>query len=100
MVMAHFLPSAHRPPIDPADARVCLPDGTTCIGSYITQDDITKLCQNALDAAGRAIEDKLSQLDAPGMMSISDGEVCTTEERGTVVRLPRRSAGGAERLRR
>jgi ABC-type lipoprotein export system ATPase subunit len=31
------------------------------------------------------------------MMSISDGEVCTTEERGTVVPLPRRSAGGAER---
>jgi hypothetical protein len=31
------------------------------------------------------------------MMSISDGEVCTTEERGTVVPLPRRGAGGAER---
>jgi ABC-type lipoprotein export system ATPase subunit len=31
------------------------------------------------------------------MMSISDGEVCTTEKRGTVVPLPRRSAGGAER---
>jgi putative ABC transport system ATP-binding protein len=31
------------------------------------------------------------------LMSIGDGELCSTEESGTVVRLPRRGAGGAER---
>ena len=34
------------------------------------------------------------------LMSIADGEVCSTDERATVVRLPRRSAAGADRLRR
>ena len=28
------------------------------------------------------------------LMSIADGELCSTEERGTVVRLPLRRAGG------
>jgi ABC-type multidrug transport system ATPase subunit len=31
------------------------------------------------------------------MMSIAGGELCSTDERGTVVRLPRRSVAGAER---
>jgi ABC-type lipoprotein export system ATPase subunit len=31
------------------------------------------------------------------LMSIADGELCSTDERGTVVRLPRRSLAGAER---
>jgi ABC-type lipoprotein export system ATPase subunit len=33
------------------------------------------------------------------LMSIGDGELCSTEERGTVTRLPHRRAGGADRLR-
>jgi hypothetical protein len=61
---------------------ICLPDNSHCIGEFITGDDIAKLCQNALDAAGRAIEDKLSQLDAPGMMSISDGDCLAVENKG------------------
>ncbi|HLL91546.1 MAG TPA: ATP-binding cassette domain-containing protein [Solirubrobacteraceae bacterium] len=32
------------------------------------------------------------------LMSIADGELCSTEERGTVVRLPGRRRAGAERL--
>jgi hypothetical protein len=32
-------------------------------------------------------------------MSIAEGELVSTEERGTVVRLPGRRAGGAERPR-
>jgi ABC-type lipoprotein export system ATPase subunit len=31
------------------------------------------------------------------LMSIADGELCSTDERGTVVRLPRRGLAGAER---
>ncbi len=31
------------------------------------------------------------------LMSIADGELCSTDERGTVVRFPRRSVAGAER---
>lgn len=47
------------------------------------------------------VSEEIGALQGAGvMMSISDGEVCTTEERGTVVRLPRRSAGGVERHRR
>ena len=37
---------------------------------------------------------------AEAMMSISNGELCTTEERGTVVPLRRGGTGAAERLRR
>jgi ABC-type glutathione transport system ATPase component len=33
------------------------------------------------------------------MVSIADGELCSTEERGTVVRLPGRRAAGSERSR-
>jgi ABC-type lipoprotein export system ATPase subunit len=43
------------------------------------------------------VSEEMGALQGAGvMMSISNGEVCTTEERGTVVSLPRRSAGGAE----
>jgi hypothetical protein len=56
--------------------------GDHCIYEYIDQDDITKLCQNALDAVGRMIEKKISELDAPGMMSISEGNCLAVENRG------------------
>jgi putative ABC transport system ATP-binding protein len=44
------------------------------------------------------VSEEIAALQGAGvMMSISHGEVCTTEERGTVVPLPRRGAGGVER---
>jgi ABC-type lipoprotein export system ATPase subunit len=45
------------------------------------------------------VSEEMGALQGAGvMMSISGGEVCTTEERGSVVvPLPRRSAGGSER---
>jgi len=59
----------------------CIAD--QCIYQYISADDISKLCVNALDAVGRLIEDKISKLDAPGMMSISDGACLAVENKGT-----------------
>ena len=52
-------------------ANICI--GNECVYQFISADDITKLCQNALNAAGKAIEDKIASLDAPGMMSMSEG---------------------------
>jgi putative ABC transport system ATP-binding protein len=44
------------------------------------------------------VSEEIGALQGAGvMMSISDGVLCSTEERGTVVPLPRRSAGGAKR---
>lgn len=61
--------------------------GNTCIGSqciydYISPNDITKLCTNALNAAGDAVEGKLSSLTAPGMMSAGDGNCLAVENNG------------------
>lgn len=50
------------------------------------------------DMALLVVSEEMGALQGAGlMMSISDGEVCTTAERGTVVPLPRRSARPAER---
>jgi len=54
----------------------------TCISHYISANDITKLCQNALNAAGRAIEDKISSINAPGMMSVSEAQSLILEQQG------------------
>jgi hypothetical protein len=61
--------------------------GNTCIGSqciyqYISPNDIAKLCTNALNAAGDAVENKLSSLTAPGMMSAGDGSCLAVENMG------------------
>jgi hypothetical protein len=56
--------------------------GNTCIYQYISGDDITKLCMEALDAAGRAIENKIASLDAPGNMSMSAGACIALENKG------------------
>ncbi|HEX6837757.1 MAG TPA: hypothetical protein VF334_14355 [Polyangia bacterium] len=61
--------------------------GNTCIGNqciydYISSSDIAKLCTNALNAAGDAVESKLSSLTAPGMMSSGDGSCLAVENNG------------------
>ena len=61
--------------------------GNTCIGSqclyqYISANDIAKLCTNALNAAGDAVEGKLSSLTAPGMMGAGDGSCLAVENMG------------------
>ena len=61
--------------------------GNTCIGSqclyqYISANDIAKLCTNALNAAGDAVEGKLASLTAPGMMGAGDGSCLAVENMG------------------
>jgi hypothetical protein len=62
--------------------------GNTCIGSqclyqYISSNDIAKLCTNALNAAGGAVESKLASLTAPGKMAAGDGSCLAVENMGT-----------------
>jgi len=61
-------------------ANICI--GSNCIYQYVSANDFTKLCVNALDAAGNLIEDRLASLDAPGMMSVSDLNALLLEQRG------------------
>jgi hypothetical protein len=61
----------------------CLTDDpNTCIYKYVSANDLSKLCVNALDAAGNFIEKEISKLDAPGMMSISEGNCIALENHG------------------
>ena len=62
--------------------------GNTCIGSqciynYISPNDLAKLCTNALNAAGDAVESKLSSLTAPGKMGAGDGSCLAVENMGS-----------------
>jgi hypothetical protein len=57
---------------------ICI--GSQCVSSYINSSDVAKLCVNALDAAGHAIESKLASLDAPGMMSVTDGNALLLDQ--------------------
>ena len=56
--------------------------GTTCIYTYISSSDLAKLCTNALDAAGAAIESRLAALTAPGKMAAGDGSCLAVENQG------------------
>jgi hypothetical protein len=56
--------------------------GNTCIFNYISSNDIAKLCVNALNAAGDAVESKLASLTAPGMMSAGDAQCLVVENMG------------------
>lgn len=65
--------------------NICLTtDQSTCVYKYINAYDIAKLCRTTLDAAGKAIEDRIAALDAPGMMSVSDGSSLLLEQQGPV----------------
>jgi hypothetical protein len=64
-------------------ANICLTsDPNTCVYKYINANDISKLCQNALNAVGNAIEDRIADLDAPGFMSAAAGEALLLEQKG------------------
>ena len=56
--------------------------GNTYLSSYISMNDIAKLCTNALTAAGDAVESKLSSLSAPGKLSAGDGSCLALENMG------------------
>jgi hypothetical protein len=56
--------------------------GTQCIYQYISPNDIAKLCTNALNAAGDAVEGKLASLSAPGKLAAGDGSCLALENMG------------------
>jgi hypothetical protein len=56
--------------------------GSTCIYQYISSSDIAKLCTNALNAAGDAVESKLASLTAPGDLGAGDGSCLAVENMG------------------
>lgn len=83
------------------DPRVLLVDEPAAMPSLSDRDRFYILLRELVGERNMAmlvVSEEMGALQGAGvMMSISHGEVCTTEERGTVVPLPRRSAGGAER---
>lgn len=83
------------------DPRVLLVDEPAVMPSLSDRDRFYVLLRELVGERNMAmlvVSEEMGALQGAGvMMSISHGEVCTTEERGTVVPLPRRSAGGAER---
>jgi putative ABC transport system ATP-binding protein len=86
------------------EPRLLLVDEPAVMPSLGDRDRFYALLRELADERDMAllvVSEEIGALQGAGvMMSISDGEVCTTEERGTVVPLPRRGAGGAERLGR
>lgn len=83
------------------DPRVLLVDEPAVMPSLSDRNRFYVLLRELAGERNMAllvVSEEMGALQGAGvMMSISHGEVCTTEERGTVVPLPRRSAGGAER---
>lgn len=65
-------------------ANICI--GEHCVYQYMDADDITKLCVNGLDFAGKQIEKRIEELDAPGMMAVSEGSAVLLEQNGATGR--------------
>lgn len=86
------------------EPRLLLVDEPAVMPSLGSRDGFYALLRELAGERSMALlmaSEEMGALQGAGMlMSISGGEVCTTAERGTVVPLPRRSAGGAERLGR
>ena len=60
--------------------NICI--GSQCLYQYISSNDIAKLCTNALNAAGDAVESKLASLTAPGKIGAGDGSCLAVENMG------------------
>jgi ABC-type multidrug transport system ATPase subunit len=86
------------------EPRMLLVDEPAVMPSLSNRDKFYALLRELADERNLALlmasEEMGALQGAAVLMSISDGEVCTTEERGTVVPLHRHGAGGAERPRR
>lgn len=79
-----------------------LVDEPAVMPSLRERDELIALLRSLTEESDTTLvvaSEEMAPLHGAGMIvSISDGEVCSTEERGTVVRLPRRSAAGADWL--
>jgi ABC-type lipoprotein export system ATPase subunit len=84
------------------EPSLLLVDEPAVIPSLRERDQFCGLLREIADEQEMTLviaSEESSPLNGAGvLMSIGDGELCSTEERGTVVRLPRRGAGGAERF--
>jgi hypothetical protein len=60
--------------------NICI--GSQCLASYISSNDIAKLCTNALQTAGDAVESQLASLTAPGKLALGDGSCLAVENHG------------------
>lgn len=83
------------------DPRMLLVDEPAVMPSLGDRNELYLLLRELARERNMAllvVSEEMGALQGAGvMMSISDGEVCTTEERGSVVQLPRRSAAGGGR---
>ena len=85
------------------EPSVLLVDEPAVIPSLSERDRFCALLRSVAEEQKATLvvaSEEMAPLRGAGMLlSIGDGEVCSTEERATVVRLPRRHAAGAERSR-
>jgi ABC-type lipoprotein export system ATPase subunit len=83
------------------EPAVLLVDEPAVIPSLRERDKFCRLLRDITDEKKMTLvvasEEPSPLHGAATLLSIGDGELCSTEELGAVVRLPRRSAGGAER---
>ncbi len=83
------------------EPSVLLVDEPAVIPSLSERDQFCGLLRSVADEQNATLvvaSEEMAPLHGAGMLlSIGDGELCSTEERATVVALPRRHAGGAER---
>jgi ABC-type lipoprotein export system ATPase subunit len=83
------------------EPSVLLVDEPALIPSLRERDAFCGLLRSVAEEQSLTLvvaSEEMGPLHGAGMLlSIGDGEVCSTEERGTVVQLPRRNVGGAER---
>jgi ABC-type multidrug transport system ATPase subunit len=83
------------------EPRLLLVDEPAVMPSLSERDELYALMQLVAREQGMTLmiaSEEMAPLHGAGvLMSIADGELCSTDERGTVVRLPRRSLAGAER---
>jgi ABC-type lipoprotein export system ATPase subunit len=83
------------------EPSVLLVDEPAVIPSLRERDALCGLLRSVAEEQNMTLvvaSEEMAPLHGAGMlMSIGDGEVCSTEERATVLQLPRRNVGGAER---
>jgi ABC-type lipoprotein export system ATPase subunit len=83
------------------EPRLLLVDEPAVMPSLSERDELYALMQLVAREQSMTLmiaSEEMAPLHGAGvLMSIADGELCSTDERSTVVRLPRRSLAGAER---
>ncbi len=83
------------------EPALLLVDEPAVMPSLSERDEFYALLRSTTRAQDMALvvaSEEMAPLRGAGvMMSIAGGELCSTDERGTVVQLPRRSAAGTER---